>query len=347
MTNRALVLNKHGLSRDIPELIKREIRQRSKFGCVICRAGVYDYEHIDPSFVEATYHDPAGICCLCTSCHAKATRGHFSKAFVQSKYKDVQVADGTEIPPPYDYLDFHDGKAELKIGGIAYDRGVNCVVKYHGKEIFSISPSDGLSPTGIDAVFLDDEGNETLRIEDNVWQGALGSWDTEVVGPRIKVRKRKGTFSLVLRLEPPGRIVIEKLDMRIEDAHILASEKSYAVGRYSDDRNIYWFHANMVHMGAPLPGASAIEFLTYFEAEWRDQKWKGRGKRMATANNLLVMQTGLGVANKPMGIIVGANCLKFDIASFAYGGPRPLSKMRRVVFSRPQSVAEYIAKGAY
>jgi hypothetical protein len=339
--------NKHGLPRNIPHPVRREIRQRSKFGCVICRAGIYDYEHIDPEFSDATNHNPDSICCLCTSCHAKVTRGHFSKAYVFKKYLEVEGADEAEIPPPFDYLDFHDGKAKLKIGGISYDPGVTSIVRYHGKDIFSISPSDGSGAAGINAVFLDDEGNETLRIEDNVWQGAVDAWDIEVVGPRIKVRKKQGAFALVLRLEPPGEIVIEKLDMRVADSHILVSETSYAVGRYADNKNIVWFHATIVHMGAPLPRASAIEFLTYYESEWRDKRWEGQGQRYATADNLIVMQTGLGVAHKTMGIIVGANCLKFGMGKFSCGGPRPLSMMRRAVFNYPDRVAKYIDTGAW
>lgn len=145
--------NKHGLPRDIPDPIKREIRQRSKFGCVICRAGIFDYEHIDPEYSDAKTHNPDDICCICTACHAKVTRSHFSKAYVRKKYSEVATANDTEIPPPFDDLDFHDGKAELKIGGILYDPGVTTVVKYHGKEIFSISPSNETDTAGINAIF--------------------------------------------------------------------------------------------------------------------------------------------------------------------------------------------------
>src|SRR5690606_13961053 len=112
-----------------------------------------------------------------------------------------------------------------------------------------------------------------------------------------------------------------------------------------NENNINWFHANMVQMGDPLPEASAIEFLTYYEAEWRDTQWNGKGKRLAPENNLIVMQTGLGVAHKPLGIIDGANCLSFGIGSLASGGPRPIGKMRTAVFNRPSNVARFIATG--
>jgi hypothetical protein len=340
--SRLHMVNKHGLSREIPASVKREIRQRSKFGCVICRAGVYDYEHIDPEYKDAVKHDADDMCCLCSACHVKVTRRHFSKDYVRKKYREIDGASIESVPPPFDFLDFHDGKAELLVGGISYDPGVTSVVRYHGQDIISVSPTVGSETAGINAVFRDDTGKRTLSIEDNQWQGAVEAWDTEVVGQRIKVRKKKGAFALVLRLEPPGRIVIERLNMRIHDAHILVSEETYAIGRYVDTKNIYWFHARMHHMSAPLKGASAIELLTYGEAAWRDKLWVGRGKRMATADNLIVMQTGFGVGHKPLGIIVGANCLKFRTGSFAAGGPRPLAKMRKMVFNQPDLVAAYI-----
>jgi len=131
------------------------------------------------------------------------------------------------------------------------------------------------------------------------------------------------------------------------DAHILVSEAAYAVGRYVETSSIHWFHANMIHMGAPLPDAAAIEFVTPYEAEIRDLRWNGTGQRLATSDNQNVMQSGLGVTCKPMGVIVGANCLKFGIGQFAVGGPRALSKMRQAVFNQPDKVAKFIGTGEF
>lgn len=337
--------NKFGLPRDIPYPIKREIRRRSKNGCVICRAGIYDYEHIEPEYSEAKCHRPEDICCLCPSCHSKVTRGHYSKAFVRTEYDRVRNASSTEVGHPFGDIDFHEGKADLKLGGLQYGPGVTSVVRYHGYDVFSITPSTEGGTAGINATFLDCEGEQTLRIVDNVWHGVLDPWDTEVVGHRIKVRQRQGAFAVILRLEPPGGVVIERLDMRIQDAHLLVSEQSYAIGRYNRDGDIYWFYADMIHVEAPLPAACAIEFVMPDEVEIRDQKWIGRGQRLVTADNGIVFQSGLGVANKAMGVIVGANCLRFGIGKYAFGGPRPLAKMRKFVFDEPARVAEYIGTG--
>jgi hypothetical protein len=282
---------------------------------------------------------------LCSSCHDKVTRRHYSKDSVKRKYLEVQNADPRLVRRPFDFLDFHDGKAELKIGGITYDPGVTCILKFHGIEVISISPSDDGNAGSLNATFLDSEARKTLRIEDNVWIGPVDAWDLEVQGPKISVRQRRGGYAVKIRLEAPGRIVIERLDMRFRDAHILVSEHTHALGRYSASGEIYWLHANVVNMGSPLSDASAIEYLSPLEAEWRDQKWRGIGTRLATPDNQAVMQAGLGTTFKPYGIIVGAQCLRLGQGTFAFGGPRPLNKMRRLVFSRPDAVAKFVGTG--
>ena len=71
--------NRHGLSQDIPDPLKRALRQACGYGCVICGCAIYQYEHIGPTFTEAREHDPERMALLCGSCHDKKTRGLLSK----------------------------------------------------------------------------------------------------------------------------------------------------------------------------------------------------------------------------------------------------------------------------
>ncbi len=79
--------NKYGLKRSIPAEVKREVRKRCGFGCVICGNGIDDYEHVDPPFKDAKEHDPNGIALLCPNCHAKKTRGFGSANIVCNALK--------------------------------------------------------------------------------------------------------------------------------------------------------------------------------------------------------------------------------------------------------------------
>src|SRR5436190_17564410 len=64
-------MNAHGLSRDIPEPIKRAVRQRCGFGCIICGSAVVQYHHFSPEYADATEHRAEGITLLCGRCHDK------------------------------------------------------------------------------------------------------------------------------------------------------------------------------------------------------------------------------------------------------------------------------------
>jgi hypothetical protein len=81
-------VNKHGLARYIPSDIQRQIRQECGFGCVICGAAFYDYEHIEPEFADAREHNPAAMALLCGGCHARVTRKRLSKASVWAARKN-------------------------------------------------------------------------------------------------------------------------------------------------------------------------------------------------------------------------------------------------------------------
>jgi hypothetical protein len=79
-----LKTNKHGLSRYIPEPVRREIRRRAGFGCVVCGRAIGDYDHLDPAFEDPRIHHPDAIVFLCIGCHGLKTRGRFSAQRVRN-----------------------------------------------------------------------------------------------------------------------------------------------------------------------------------------------------------------------------------------------------------------------
>jgi hypothetical protein len=337
-------VNRHGLSRYIPADVRREVRQRSKFGCVICRRGFYQHEHINPPFEDATEHDPERICCLCGACHDSVTRGHLSKEFVEAAYRKVQDLPLEKVGPPVGPLDFHDGNAELLIGGLLYSPAVRTVLRYHGSDIIRVLPSErGGEPGRISAVFTDDKGAEVLRLEENEWIGSLHTWDIEIVGQQITARREEGSVTLQLRLDPPGRVVVERLDMRILDSHVLATEKTYAVGRYITDESVHWVHAHIgIRRSSPL--GVAIEFTDPEVLEERDVRFRDTGQELSTNDRQVVMNSNSGVLIKPLGVAIASFCGSFDLAELAIGN-RNLSDMRRIILSHPEQIGRFISTG--
>lgn len=336
--------NKHGLSRNISAEVRRQVRQRSKFGCVICRRGLYQYEHIDPPFEEAKQHDPAKICCLCGACHDAVTRGQISKQLIIIAYQKIQELPNTDVNPPIGPLDFHDGNAELLIGGLLYSPAVRTILRYYGQDLICLSPGKYTGEQGsISAVFTDDLGNIVLRLEENEWIGSLTNWDIEVLGQSITIRQKKGRVVLQLRLAPPGKIVVERLDMRIGDCHVLATEKVYAVGRYIDHEIVAWAHAS-ISIEKSLPVGAAIEFTDPLILEQRDKLIGGIGKELATEDRTTVLNSNAGILIKPIGLAIASMCGSFLIGGLALG-PRNLRDMRITVLRYPNLVDQFIATG--
>jgi hypothetical protein len=128
-------INRHGLSRDIPDPMAREIRQRCGFGCVNCRKALYTYEHVDPTFAEAKAHDPSCIVLLCGGCQDSVTRGFLSKDTVKEKAHHPKcLEDGFS----FGAFDIGAGPVEIILGTIVA-RNAQTLIRICGENIFSVT----------------------------------------------------------------------------------------------------------------------------------------------------------------------------------------------------------------
>lgn len=338
-------INKHGLNRYIQLEVKRQVRMNSKFGCVMCRSGFYQYEHIDPSFEDAKAHDADAICCLCGSCHDAVTRGRLSKESIKSAYEKIKIASIDEQSRPVGPLDFHNGNAEIVVGGIQYSPAVKTLLRYNSIDLIKLIPGGENEPGRISAIFTDENGNTVLWLIENEWIGALENWDIDTVGQRITVKSTSNKVALQLRLDPPGKIVIEHLDMRFQDAHILISEQTYAIGRYLNDGSIFWGHSNICILTSTSEGA-AFEFTHPDILRQRDNKYKDSAQSLGTSDRNMVMSAISGVMHIPYGIAIASLTGTIHVYNAAFNA-RPLDMMRKVVFNYPDQVLAYIGSGKF
>lgn len=205
-------LNRFGLSRTIPPDIKLQVRKNCGFGCVICGTGIVDYEHVDPEFKDAKIHDPNCIALLCPGCHAMVTRKQWSKARVKLAMRSPKsLQEGATRQ----FFDFCEGNPVLKIGEtILY--GTETFIHFKGLDLLSVlPPEEEGGPFRLSGAFADSTGQVSLVIKENEWFASSSSWDVEVVGPRITIREGERNIALVLRVDPPNLLCIERLNMLI------------------------------------------------------------------------------------------------------------------------------------
>ena len=242
-------VNRYGLSRQIPAPIKREIRQRSGFGCVVCGSIVYTCHHFDPPFTDARRHDPKGITLLCGDCHTRATKGLLSD-------NSIRRAAGTpkclECGFSHFPLDVGERFPVVHFGNSILV-GNPTIIRAFGERLFGIDrPEKGGAPFRINAMFYDQEGHEACRIVENEWQGLTSNWDTTCIGNEVVVRRAHGEIALRIHPNPPNELVVDRLDMFYRGFRVVIEAGGRTITYLPDGR--MWFEWN----GATLAGNNAV-----------------------------------------------------------------------------------------
>ena len=202
--------NAHGLGRDIPAHIKREVRQRDGFGCVLCGNAIIDYDHFDPAFSEALEHKSEGITILCGQCHNKKTRGMLS---FESVKRAVANPRCRQSGFSFEAFDIGEQSPIVRLGTLLLI-DVKTIIRVLGDNILSIKPPlEKESPFLISAKITDIAGKPIFEIEDNEWKTFSSNWDVEVSGSSIKIRRNPREVALIIRSEPPNKLVIERIHM--------------------------------------------------------------------------------------------------------------------------------------
>lgn len=214
-------INQYGLSRDIPADVKRVVRQRDGFGCVVCGSALYQYDHFDVEFAEAKQHDPDDIFLLCASDHDLKTKGLLSKETIRRhianpKSKENGFSFGPfdlGVQPPTVVL------GDLKI------TNVTTILEVLGEPVFSVRPAEAEGqPFRINACLRDANGAVILDIVDNQWRTRAENWDATVEGALITIRSAPRQIVLSLRAQPPHGLVVERMDMTHRGCRIQCHE---------------------------------------------------------------------------------------------------------------------------
>lgn len=214
-------INNQGLKRSIDSPIRRMIRQNCGFGCIKCGCAIYEYEHVEPEFKDAYIHDPDCIVLLCGSCHNLVTKGLLSKETIKALAKNPKCKQtGFSFGP----FDIGNEPPEILMGTYKC-KNVRTLISIEGEPIFTVNPPifNG-GPFSLNALMTDLEGNEILRIEQNEWKSNSESWDIEIVGRTITIRKKLGDIILMIRADPPNKLTVVRLKMEYKGVQIFCKE---------------------------------------------------------------------------------------------------------------------------
>jgi len=94
--------NRFGLSRYIPASVRKQVRRRCKFGCVVCGSAVVTYEHMEPPYSDAKSHDPNQITLLCGHHPLESSKGLLSKERIEECNKRPKGAERGFVDAVFD-----------------------------------------------------------------------------------------------------------------------------------------------------------------------------------------------------------------------------------------------------
>jgi HNH endonuclease len=172
----------------IPESIKRQVRQNSFFGCVICGMPFYEYEHIE-EYSVVQEHTVDNIILLCPNHHSSKTTHKLSKERLihgQKKPYNSQKPNTTPYKiEPSKKIDVNLGTNSC-LGWDHAKYNEHHVIWINGQSFFTLHSDDGWLSTSLR---ITDQNGVILL---NVIQGELvvstNIFDYTYEGNNIKIR---------------------------------------------------------------------------------------------------------------------------------------------------------------
>lgn len=212
----------------IPGPMKREIRQRCGFGCVICGQPLYHYDHM-VEYAEVQEHETENITLLCARHHDEKTRGFLNRDdIVQANDAPYNTANATTSPWN---LPFRGDGAEFDLAGNIFavdalpEGAAFFGLVVDGWVLFGARRQDGQLLINMQ---LFDEFNilKFLIVENELIMRA-DSWDIEVEGTTITVRYALRNIFMRMRFSQQriaidrGRILCNGVELLLDKDGIL------------------------------------------------------------------------------------------------------------------------------
>jgi hypothetical protein len=197
--------------RDPPEHIRRQVRQRCRFGCVMCGKPLIHYDHI-VEYNVVKCHEVQNIALLCGGHHDEKTRGHLAAEFVQEALDEVvrtgKRAGGGVHDLRYRPNFFVHMGTNVVEGRLSEQRPELPVITIDDTVILGFRFEDG-QPL-INMRMFDENNKLILRVRKNQLVTTTDIWDQTLVGTKLTMHQARRSILLVIDFQAPDKIVIER-----------------------------------------------------------------------------------------------------------------------------------------
>lgn len=209
----------------IPGPVKREVRQRCGFGCVICGVPLYEYHHLIP-YSERQEHVSSNITLVCDAHHKEATNSLLTPDQIsQANSKPYNVEHG--VSTPYG-IHFEGLSFDCVIGGNRFSSRLRDDQDASSMIALSVDDSDlaqfHIDSSGklfLNASIFDERNLPILIIRENELTYRTATWDVEFQARTLIVREAIRKILVEIELIPPRAVVISRARLLCNGVEIL------------------------------------------------------------------------------------------------------------------------------
>lgn len=168
--------------------VKRELRQESKFGCVMCGSPIIEYHHINP-YHKVKQHEKDNLVVLCPECHHRANCGEIPIEVIKSlkenpKNNNSEYVKKNFFLRKYETLKFSTGNHLFE--------NVPIILMVDKVPLVYFNIDDNGFPL-LNAKFYDQNNNLKAEIKNNEWIAYNSSefWDIKYSPGNLKILTEK------------------------------------------------------------------------------------------------------------------------------------------------------------
>jgi hypothetical protein len=192
----------------IPRPMKRNIRKRCGFGCVVCGLPLYEYDHIYG--FDGTHREDT-ITLLCDKHHKEKTNKLLPLAVVEkANTSPFALEQGTTSPY---HLHYSGDRCEIGLGNLRFIASIHDMQQVIALGILGLTIVGFTFDQGhllLTLNLYDRQQNLLASIHENELITTAAAWDVQLVGPRLTVHKGDEEIGMSVLFEPPTRVTIEQ-----------------------------------------------------------------------------------------------------------------------------------------
>ena len=215
--------------RAIPEEIKRKVRKRCRFGCVICGNPIVEYEHIKEYHKERA-HEEKNITLLCPNHHSMVTKGLISKDVVIQSNKNPFNNDKSKSKSIS--LIFNNDIARLYMGDNVFiqepfqNEDIFTCLEINQKKIIYFKKEEGVL---LFSCFIFDKiGNAIFAMLNNELVFSLKKWDVTLIGKSLIIRE--ASRDIILDISFGEDVRINKMNLLFDKRNIIIKNNNLIIG---------------------------------------------------------------------------------------------------------------------